>query len=90
MLNNAQLLITELSVRECINLVIINDEISEGSETLQAYLSLQSVLVNDSIGSNDTLVVFTLDQTNITIVDSIGKSDGERVCGGSSLAGKEE
>lgn len=60
-------------MRECVTIIIINDALPEGSETVQAQLSLQSFMVNESIGSSETTVVFTLDQTNITIVDSIGK-----------------
>lgn len=72
-LSNAHLLIMETSVRECVNIIIINDALPEGSETLQAHFSLQSVMVNESMSSNEATVEFTLDQTNITIVDSIGK-----------------
>lgn len=57
-------------MRECVNITTIDDALPEGSETLQAQLSLQSVMV---YGSNEATVVFTLDQTNITIVDCIGK-----------------
>lgn len=57
---------------------MIDDTLSEGSETVQAYLSLVSVSSN---ASNDTSVEFTVEQTNITIVDSRGKKGRKRVGG---------
>ena len=71
--NNTQLVIDERSVRECVIFTIINDEASEGGETLQAYLSLVYVLTNGTI-NNDSVVALTVDQANITIFDSIGKA----------------
>ena len=57
---------------------MIDDTLSEGSETVQAYLSLVSVSSN---ASNDTSVEFTVEQTNITIVDSRGKKGRKRAEG---------
>ena len=71
--NNTQLVIDERSVRECVIFTVINDEASEGGETLQAYLSLVYVLNNGTI-NNDSVVALTVDQANITIFDSIGKA----------------
>ena len=70
--NSTQLAIDEASVRDCVTITIINDEVSEGGETLQAYLSLVYV-VNNSTVRNDSNVVLTVDQANITIYDSVGK-----------------
>ena len=70
-----QLTITESSIRECISLLIIDDSISEGSELLQAYLSLVSIVNNSTISNDSINVILTVDQTNITIVDNIGKEE---------------
>ena len=74
-LNSTQLVLSGLSVRECIHLAIIDDELPEASESLQVFLSLVSVDVNGSISTSDDVVTFTADQANITIVDSIGKTN---------------
>jgi hypothetical protein len=70
--NNTRLVIDETSVRECITFTIINDAVSEGGETLQAYLSLVYAVDNGTI-SNDSIVMLTVDQANVTLFDSIGK-----------------
>ena len=71
--NSSQLAINETSIRECVTFTVINDAVSEGGETLQAYLSLAYVTNNGTI-SNDSIVMFTVDQVNITIFDSIGEA----------------
>lgn len=70
--NSSQLAVSGLSVRGCVDITVVNDVLPEGSETLQAFLSLISVSVNGS-SLDPGNVVFTNDQTNITIVDSVGK-----------------
>lgn len=76
--NNTQLVIDETSVRECVTFTVINDEVSERGETLQAYLSLVYVVNNGTINNgtinNDSVVALTVDQANITIFDSVGKA----------------
>ena len=72
MVNNSQLAVSGQSVRGCVDITVVNDVLPEGSETLQALLSLISVSVNGS-SLDPSNIVFTNDQTNITIVDSEGK-----------------
>ena len=72
--NNTQLVVDETSVRECVTFTIINDAVSEGGETLQAYLSLVYTVDNGTIrNDSSTIVMLTVDQANITIFDNVGK-----------------